>query len=232
VSDLPAIGAYLAPFEGSGSVYLGVLAMGVFYGLTLCSLACLPLVTPYVFATQPSFRKGFDATAIFIFARIAGYTLLGALAALAGKTVLEHVGLQQPMIFAGLLVLGIGFAVLLKPRKACLKSHDTPLRGLRFPGHMAILGFATSLMPCPPLYAVMLYAATTQSIAIGALLAFLFGVGTLASPLYYLGGAAGWLSARIRQETAHKYNILLRTLSGLIIMMFGAKLIASGFGGI
>jgi thiol:disulfide interchange protein DsbD len=225
VSDLPAIGPYLAPFGGAGSLYLGVLAMGFFYGLTLCSFACLPLITPYVFGTQSGFRKGFDATAIFIFARVAGYTLLGALAGLAGKVVLEHVGLQAPMIFAGTLVLAIGLIVALRPRKTCGKS----LRIQRSSGHMTILGLATSLMPCPPLYAIMLYAATTQSIAMGATLAFLFGFGTLASPLYYFGGAAGWLSARIGEETAYKYNALLRTLSALVIMMFGVKLIINGF---
>jgi thiol:disulfide interchange protein DsbD len=228
VSDLPAIGPYLAPFGGTGSLYLGVLAMGFFYGLTLCSFACLPLIAPYVFATQQGFRKGFDATAIFIFARVAGYTLLGALAGLAGKLVLEHVGLQKPMIFAGLLVLAIGIAVAFRRRKTCGKSLHVP----RSSRHMTILGFATSLMPCPPLYAIMIYAATTQSMVTGALLAFLFGFGTLASPLYYLGGATGWLSSRIGQETAYKYNALLRTLSALVIMMFGVKLIANGLTGI
>jgi sulfite exporter TauE/SafE len=228
VSDLPAIGPYLAPFGGAGSLYLGVLAMGFFYGLTLCSFACLPLVTPYVFATQPGFRKGFEATAIFIIARVAGYTLLGALAGVAGKLVLDHVGLQKPMILAGLLILAIGIAVAFRQRKVCGKSS----RKERSSRHMTILGLATSLMPCPPLYAIMIYAATTQSMVTGALLAFLFGFGTLASPLYYLGGAAGWLSARIGQETAHKYHTLLRTLSAIVIMLFGVKLIANGFSGI
>jgi thiol:disulfide interchange protein DsbD len=228
LSDLPAIGPYLAPFGGTGSLYIGVLAMGFFYGLTLCSFACLPLVTPYVFGTQQGFRKGFDATAIFIFARVAGYTLLGALAGLAGKVILEHVGLQAPMIFAGLLILAVGIIVAFRPRKAC----GNHLRTERSSRHMSVLGFATSLMPCPPLYAIMLYAATTQSMLTGAVLALLFGIGTLASPLYYLGGATGWLSARIGQETAHKYNAHLRMLSALVIMMFGVKLIANGFNGI
>jgi sulfite exporter TauE/SafE len=128
------------------------------------------------------------------------------------------------MMLAGLLVLVIGLIVVFKPRKTCGKP-----RGIqRSSGHMTILGLATSLMPCPPLYAIMLYAATTQSIAMGALLAFLFGFGTLASPLYYLGGATGWLSARIGQETAHKYRTLLRTLSGFMILLFGVKLLVNG----
>lgn len=228
MSNLPAIGAYLAPFGGSGSVYLGVLAMGFLYGLTLCSFSCLPLVTSCVFATQPGFRRGFDATAIFVVARIAGYTLLGALAGLAGKVILEYVGLKKPMMIAGFLILAVGLVVVLKPRRACRKSTNTPFRVQRVSSHMAILGIATSLMPCPPLYAVMLYAATTHSIASGALLAFLFGFGTLATPLYYLGGAAGWVSARLGQETPNQYSSLLRIMSGLVIVMLGAKLVVNG----
>ena len=219
--DLPAIGAYIAPFEGLGSIYFGVLAMGFFYGLTLCSFSCLPLVAPYVFATQSNFGKGFDATAIFIFARVAGYAILGAFAGLAGKVVLERIGLHGPMIFAGLLVLSVGFIVALKPRKSCERFIDASRPSRRSAGHMATLGLATSLMPCPPLYAVMIYSATTQSATTGAMLAFLFGFGTLASPLYYLGGAAGWFSGRIGQETAYKYNGFLRALSGLVIVLFG-----------
>jgi thiol:disulfide interchange protein DsbD len=221
----------MAELQSFGSIYIGVLAMGFFYGLTLCSFSCLPLVGPYVFGTRTGFRQGFDVTAVFIIARVAGYTVLGVLAGLVGKFVLERIGLQVPMLIAGLLVLAIGLLVVVKPRSACPGVGQKAQSDRRSVRHMATLGIATSLMPCPPLYAVMLYAATTQSALVGGLLAFLFGFGTLASPLYYLGGATGWLSGRIRQETQQKFNGLLRTFSGLLIVMFGLKLVFNGSGG-
>jgi cytochrome c-type biogenesis protein len=226
--DLPAIGPYLALFEDFGSIYIGVLAMGFFYGLTLCSFSCLPLITPYIFGTQSGFRQGFDVTVIFIVARVSGYTLLGGMSGLVGGVVLDQIGHKGPMVIAGILVLAISALVLFKPKTSCTKRASSPKGRRGALRHMATLGLATSLMPCPPLYAVMLYAATTQSMLTGAALAFMFGFGTSASPLYYIGGATSWLSGRIRYETAHKYNDLLRKLSGLIIASFGAKLLLSG----
>ncbi|PLX37866.1 MAG: hypothetical protein C0606_06275 [Hyphomicrobiales bacterium] len=233
MSDLPPIGAYLAPFEGLGSIYLGVLAMGFFYGLTVCSLSCLPLVAPYVFATQTGFRRAFDVTAIFILARVVGYTLLGVLSGLVGKVVLEKVGIHAPMLVAGAVVLLIGGFIALRPRRtSCSRPASPAVPRRQSSRHMAALGLATSLTPCPPLYAVMLYAATTQSAVTGGVLAFLFGFGTLASPLYYLGAATGWLSGRIGHQTAFRYSGLLRSFSGLVILLFGLKLVVSGASGL
>jgi thiol:disulfide interchange protein DsbD len=231
VHDLPAIAELTAQLEGFGSIYVGVLAMGFFYGLTLCSFSCLPLITPYIFGTQAGFRAGFDVTAIFIIARVAGYSVLGALSGFAGQLFLERIGLQVPMMVAGILILFIALLVLFKPHTSCKKPVSAARDGQHSLRHMATLGIATSLMPCPPLYAVMLYGATTQSMLTGATLAFLFGLGTSASPLYYIGGATSWLSGRIGQETAYKYSSILRSLSGVIIATFGIKLFFSGISG-
>lgn len=214
----------MSQLQGFGSIYAGALAMGFFYGLTLCSFSCLPLMGPYIMGTSAGFRQGFDAMAAFIIARVLGYTLMGGLAGLAGEALMEHIGLRGPAVAAGVAIIAIGLVVLLRPRRGCA-SH-AGLQAFRN-RHAAILGLATSLMPCPPLYAVMLYAATTQSMATGAMLAFAFAFGTAASPLYYLGGAAGWLSGRMKEETQQRYNDALRLLSAGIIAAFGAKLVLS-----
>ena len=168
MSDMSPIISEVTRFQVFGSVYMGVLAMGFFYGLTLCSFSCLPLIGPYIFATRSGFRQGFDSTAVFIAARVVGYTLFGALAGLAGNLVLAKIGTHGPAGLAGLLILAIGLGVMVKPRKPCAMSSQSSRRDRRSTRHMATLGLATSLMPCPPLYAVMLYAATTQSMWVGA----------------------------------------------------------------
>lgn len=88
------------------------------------------------------------------------------------------------------------------------------------------LGMATSLMPCLPLTAVLMLAAVRGSVTEGALYGFLFGLGAAASPLYYIGGATGWLATRIRQEIP-KHAALLRRINGVILIFFGARLIVS-----
>jgi len=213
--------------RGFESLYVGVLAMGFFYGLTLCSLTCVPLITPYIFATQSGFRRGFDATAIFILARISAYTLWGALAGLLGEITLERIDPAWPMGLAGALIVVIAARVILTRHAGC-----PPHRGgsPAAPAHpwrqMALLGLSTSLMPCLPLSAVLVYAAATQSALSGGLLALVFGIGASASPLYYIGGATGWLAERLRREIP-RHSRGLRILSGAILALFGLRLLLS-----
>jgi sulfite exporter TauE/SafE len=89
---------------------------------------------------------------------------------------------------------------------------------------MATLGFSTSLLPCPPLSGVLIYAATTQSTFNGALLALLFGVGAAASPLYYIGGTTGWFAERLLKQIP-RHGHWLRLLSATILGVFGIRLL-------
>ena len=112
-------------------------------------------------------------------------------------------------------------------QKGCARPpRPSGLPGWRNAAHMAGLGLATSLMPCLPLSAILMLAASQGSVLQGAILGVLFGIGTAASPLYYLGGATGWLAARIRAEIP-KYSHWLQRLSGLILTLFGLRLLLS-----
>ena len=115
----PELQQQLDLLQGFESVYLGVLAMGFLYGLTLCSLTCIPLVTPYIFATQTGFRRGFDATAGFIIARISAYTLWGGLAGLLGDILLQRIDPAWPGLLAGGLILLIAMRLVWRERSGC-----------------------------------------------------------------------------------------------------------------
>ncbi len=220
-----AIEQHIALVQGFGSVHMGVLAMGFFYGLTLCSFSCIPVIAPYVFGTQRGFRSGFDVTAIFILTRVFTYTVMGAAAGAAGNILLDRISSGTLFPVAGAIILLIGMAVIFRLPGGCSKTlcRHLPDRKNSFV-HMAALGVATSIMPCMPLTAVLVMGATTQSIVGGSVLALLFGIGTSASPLYYIGGATGWLSAKIANEIP-RYSGHLQRLSGAILALFGLRLL-------
>ena len=218
--------ALLGDFE---SIYIGVLMMGFFYGLTLCSFSCLPLVGSYVFGTQAKFEGGFFATGVFIISKSATYGLMGALSGLVGSVILETVRPGWVLCAGGLLIIFVGIIVWRRrstcsPHTSLIENRMSKWQTYR---HMASMGIATSLMPCLPLSAVLLYAASTSSMVTGGALALLFGLGTSASPLYYIGGAAGWLSGKIRQAIP-QYQGLLQKLSSLILILMGLKLFVLG----
>ncbi len=230
MSDLPAIEQQLSLLAAFNSEYIGVLAMGVFYGLTLCSFSCLPMLAPYLFAAAGNgggFMPAFNLTAIFIMARVVTYSILGAAAGALGSLLLGWLDEGVFLPAAGIMVIAIGGLVMFRRKKGC----ERPRRSSHAPGwrrtsHMVGLGMATSLMPCMPLTAILMLAASRGSVAQGAVLGLLFGIGAAASPLYYLGGATGWLASRIRAEIP-KYSHWLQKLSGLILALFGLKLVLS-----
>lgn len=225
-SPAPALQLHLDMLQNFESIYVGMLAMGFFYGLTLCNLSCIPLIGPYIFGTQGGFKRGFDATAVFIIARVVTYTLLGGVSGLVGDVALKQIDSGLVFAIAGSLVLLISAVVIFKPKSAACNKGAGQVQGpvQRTWVHMMTLGISTSLVPCLPLTAVLFYSATTQSFATGCLLALMFGIGTSASPLYYIGGAAGWFSERIRNEIPRYFHIL-RTVSGVILALFGVRLL-------
>ncbi len=229
----PELQQQVAVLQAFDSVWLGALAMGFVYGLTLCSLTCIPLITPLIFATQPGFRRGFDATAIFILARVSAYTLWGAIAGLLGELLLAQLATAWPTLLAGGLILLIALRVIWRGRAAC-PGHAAESQRVSPPTRrgwmkMASLGFSTSLMPCPALSGVLIYAATTQSMLSGALLALLFGLGASASPLYYIGGTTGWFAERLLKQIP-RHSRWLRLLSGIILALFGIRLLLNSLG--
>jgi thiol:disulfide interchange protein DsbD len=223
----PELQVHLDLLQGFGSIYMGVLVMGLFYGLTMCNFSCIPLIGPYIFGTQGGFSRGFDATAIFVLTRVVTYTLLGGLSGVIGSVALESMDAGWLLTMAGGLIVLIAARVIFKSRSACKQPNRVQGPERRTWLHMITLGISTSLVPCLPLSAVLLYAASTQSFWIGCALALMFGIGTSASPLYYIGGAAGWLSERIRSEIP-RYSAALRIISGIILAMFGVRLLLIG----
>ena len=231
--NLPAIEQQLSLLGWFSSDYIGVLAMGFFYGLTLCSLSCLPMLTPYLFAQAgqeqgrtAGFMTGFHLTALFIAARVATYAILGAAAGGLGEMLLKRMDEGVFLPVAGGMVVLVGMAVAFG-RKAACSHHGTFAAGQKTSVlHMVGLGLATTLMPCLPLTAVLMLAATRGSVMEGAVLGLLFGAGTAVSPLYYLGGAMGWLARRIMAEIP-KHAGLLRRISGLMLVLLGLRLMLS-----
>ncbi len=229
LAETPMLQAHLDILQGFENIYIGMLVMGAFYGLTWCNFSCIPLIGPYIFGTQKGFQKGFDATLTFMLTRIVAYALLGGLSGWFGSIALEYVDSGWMLGMAGILVLLIGATVIYRPKRAACKrgsEAQPPRQHTRM--HMIALGLSTSMVPCLPLSAVLFYAAATGSFTTGCLLALMFGIGTSASPLYYLGGATGWLAKSIGAEIP-RYRGMLRILSGGILVVFGIQLLlASG----
>jgi len=81
----------------------------------------------------------------------------------------------------------------------------------------AIMGAATPLLPCGPLYFIVAIASFAGSAVAGAELLLAFGLGT--APLLWLAQAnVGWLRARLNPTTLSRARIGLSTVTALVLM--------------
>ena len=208
--------------------YLASLSLGLLYGLTFCTSACLPYILSYIAGIGAGFRKGVIVTTIYNSGRILAYAIIGTAAGLLSAMISEEVFLSyqnySSVAFAAVIVV-IGVTILMKKSAACncaTKQHD-PL-GVskltqRFDIRAFFMGFTRGLILCPPLIAVILYAVTFSQLDC-TILAVLFGVGTALSPLMFLGGATGWLLNK-----APLFRKWLSRIGGTVLVFLGAMLL-------
>ena len=164
-------------------------------------------------------------------ARVASYTLAGALAGLLGSALLQSVNVAPLSIafrvLAGAIMIAaagrllFGWRVLdpLEAAGAGLWRRLLPGAGrsARRPGIAGALGLglAWGWLPCGLSYSMLLLAATTASVTSGALVMAAFGAGTL--PAMITATVAFERAARALSSRAS-----LRKVAGVMLVTFGA----------
>jgi len=153
------------------------------------SLHCVGMCGPLTcsWAVSDKGNAFMRSTAAYHTARLGSYAFVGALAGSLGAMPLSFFHHGAGLVLPWLLVLvfiaiGIGvdrwmprIQILAKPLRR------VQLAAFRLPGsaRAAILGFATPLLPCGPLYMMFGLAMANGSAARGAEFAAAFGLGTL-----------------------------------------------------
>jgi sulfite exporter TauE/SafE len=210
--------------------YLASLILGLLYGLTFCTSACLPYVISYIAGIGAGFRKGVIVTSIYNSGRIVAYAVIGTTAGLLKAVISEDLFLSYQnysSIAFGAVIVVIGVSILLKKSTTCTCVTKEPDHlGVskltqRFDIRAFSMGFTRGLILCPPLIALILYAVTFSQLDC-TILAVLFGVGTALSPLMFLGGATGWLLNK-----APLFRKWLSRIGGIVLVVMGLILLFS-----
>ena len=211
--------------------YLGSLVFGLLYGLTFCASSCLPYIISYIAGIGAGFKQGVIVTTIYNAGRIVAYAIIGTIVSLLSAVVSEDFfsSYQQysAVAFSAITVL-IGTTILLKKQNStCDCKEQKPDRfGIakltdRFDLRAFFMGFSRGFILCPPLVALLVYAATFGQIN-PTIMAVLFGVGTAISPLLILGGATGWLLKK-----APMFTKWLSKIGGIALVLMGLSVLIS-----
>ncbi|MBI4986677.1 MAG: sulfite exporter TauE/SafE family protein [Rhodocyclales bacterium] len=184
---------------------LSVWLLGVSMGMTACTVTCMPFLGTWALGRASGSVEALAHTATFLAGRMSTYTLLGALAGMAGLGLAKALGsgLGNAAIGGASILAGVWLA--LRPVTGC-RSAPPAARPLRFERNARrrrdslpplFLGAALSLAPCTPLASLLALAANSNSAAQGASYGFVFGLGVAVTPVLILVPLAGRLGREV-----------------------------------
>ena len=216
--------------EQISNPYLASIMLGMLYGLTVCTSACLPYVASYIAGIKAGFRRGVMVTAIYNSGRIVAYAVIGSIAGLLRSLVNDAFFETYQTIFSvifGFVVIFIGVSIFFKKTSCstCMPKNVEQHGSLEsfkqnFDVRAFFMGLSRGLVLCPPLVAFLLYAMTNYQ-ANYTVLAVLFGLGTALSPMLILAGVVGWLL-----EKAPIFRKWTSMLGGVVLFLLGISVLA------
>lgn len=215
--------------EQISNPYVAALTLGILYGFTVCTSACLPYVASYIAGIKAGFRRGVTVTTIYNSGRIVAYAVIGSVAGLL-RTFLDDAFFETYQtifsIIFGFIVIVIGISIFFKKPSCntCTSKNVEPQGGLEvvkqnFDVRAFSMGFSRGFVLCPPLVAFLLYAIANYQ-ANYAVLAALFGLGTALSPMLILAGVVGWLL-----EKAPLFRKWTSILGGAVLVLLGVSVL-------
>lgn len=221
------------PTTGVSLNFMLLLTTGLLAGLSHCVGMCGPLVSSFVMQRRQQRAEVTSALLTFQLGRLTLYVGLGLLAGTFGAAMRRTVvtqGWQSLMsMVIGLLLLIAGLNLLglwptqhtLVPSRLLYRLNGWMRRVISKQQPLAhfALGVSNGLLPCAPVYTVLLLAATTGGPLRGALTMFIFGLGTLPA-LLGVGLFAAQVSLRLRSQ--------LYRVAALLIVLVGIQLILRG----
>jgi thiol:disulfide interchange protein DsbD len=189
------------------------LSLGILYGIGPCTISCAPLIVPLIMATAKDKKQGIWFSLVFGFGRIASYVALGFFAGLLGYAL---TGIVSKKII-GLFIIILGIALLFKINNKCIFKSKFKIKS-------SIMSFLAGLIygfgPCPPLIALLTLVIAKGSAITGALMALVFGIGTILSPIIILGFFSGWFAKQKEfKETIPYVSSIFLIIIGIIYII-------------
>lgn len=220
--------------SGAGLSIAVAAALGLVYGLSACTLACLPWLGPVLLAAGDGPTSAWRRLLPFSLGRITGYAALGGFAALLGGAARGTFG-PWPGLIMGSAAIFLGVYLFRhaggKNTAPACKQYCTGLSDAKQRGPLNIqqdevmssglflLGAGMALNPgCPSLALVLITAATGGSTVQGMLLGTGFGLGASAGPFLAFGFIFAHLGRALLNTADSWRRILQRTAAVLLIL--------------
>ncbi len=215
----------------TSTTFFVLLGAGLLTGLSHCVGMCGPLVGAFAVRRRAVSNDISSSLVLFQTGRLTTYILLGVVLGATGQIFAAVIHNWQGVvsISLGLLMALVGLSLLgLFPLQKWITSVSFTrtvsgwVKQLMSSNHPAApfgLGLANGLLPCGPVYAMALLAATTGNPLRGATIMLIFGLGTLPAMLA-MGFSTSLLSIRLR---SHLYR-----MAAILVVLVGVQLALRG----
>lgn len=211
-----------------------LLGAGLLTGLSHCVGMCGPLIGAFSMQQRAMRQEISTPLVLYQAGRLTTYTLLGAIVGGGGAiaTALMHAwqGIFSVALGLAAILLGLGLLGLFPLQQWLatvlpLQRVGRWIRNSMTSPHAAMpfaLGAANGLLPCGPVYAMVLLAALSGSCLQGASLMLIFGLGTL--PAMLALGLSSMLFSHQLQSRLYRVAALLVVAVGLQLTLRGLAL--------
>jgi len=200
--------------------------IGLTSSFSACLVFCSPLIVGYIGTTRKGWSSGLKAVSLILASRLVGFIILGLLASMAGRLLLNWLIGVKSISFAlgGLFIISLGVLIIVSHQ---VRNPFCRIAGkiqkVFTPGDLILLGLVMAFLPCAPHLVLLGFVALSATSTFqGMALAAAFGIGASISPLI-LGAISGELS----QITSSKGWITLafRIFCGGLIIAVGLQLL-------
>ncbi|MCW8957620.1 MAG: sulfite exporter TauE/SafE family protein [Gammaproteobacteria bacterium] len=209
------------------------IALGLVFGMSACTITCLPYLGPVFLASDGGIRHAWRTLLPFSLGRLAAYATLATGAGMAGQYLGKAAGGGEVRWVLGAAAVLVGMALLLRRRggDACRSGggeavitrggRSGPQRAL-MPGGLFLMGAGMALSPCAPLGTVLFSAAAVGSAWHGLALGLGFGLGAIAIPSLFYGVGVAYLGSRLR-ERLQQWRPRIEQFSALLLILVGTR---------
>lgn len=210
------------------------MALGLVFGMSACTITCLPYLGPVFLASDGGIRQSWRTLLPFSLGRLSSYATMAAAAGMAGHYLGKAGGAGDEVRWLlGAAAILVGLALLLRRKKGAscgtqtgesvIRHNAQPVRQkVLMPGGLFLMGAGMALSPCAPLSTVLFSAAVTGSAWHGMALGLGFGFGAIAIPSLFYGIGIAYLGSRLR-EGLQQWQPRIERLSALLLILVGSR---------
>lgn len=202
--------------------YLSVFAAGLVSAFSPCVLITIPLVISYVGGySEGNVKRSFSFSLAFVIGLSITFTILGAIASIAGTLLGDVGGFWKYILAAIAIVMGLQMMGLLNfqiPTPKLVKTEQKGLIGAFLLG--MLFGVASSPCATPVLALILTFVASKHNLAYGTSLLFVYALAHTVL-IFAVGVSTGLAEVFLKSQKIADWSVYTHKVSGAIFVLIG-----------